>query len=68
LIPAREDGRLHLISPGRRSPLPGCSASPARFGAGPAVLRPDLLWQVGVRFSPPTGKFELTPPRRWSVY
>jgi hypothetical protein len=27
----------------------------------------DLLWQVGVRFSPPTGKFEVTPPRRWSL-
>ena len=27
----------------------------------------DLLWQVGVRFSPPTGRFEVTPPRRWSL-
>ncbi len=33
-----------------------------------AKHQPDLLWQVGVRFSPPTGKFEVTPPRRWSVY
>ena len=32
-----------------------------------AKHQPDLLWQVGVRFSPPTGKFEVTPPRRWSV-
>ena len=32
-----------------------------------AKHQPDLLWQVGVRFSPPTGKFEITPPRRWSV-
>jgi hypothetical protein len=29
--------------------------------------QPDLLWQVGVHFSPPTGKFEVTPPRRWTV-
>jgi hypothetical protein len=29
--------------------------------------QPDLLWQVGVLFSPPTGKFEVTPPRRWTV-
>ena len=27
-----------------------------------AKHQPDLLWQVGVRFSPPTGKFEVTPP------
>ena len=26
-----------------------------------AKHQPDLLWQVGVRFSPPTGKFEVTP-------
>ena len=32
-----------------------------------AKHQPDLLWQVGVRFSPPTGKFEVTPPRRWTV-
>ncbi len=32
-----------------------------------AKHQPDLLWQTGVRFSPPTGKFEATPPRRWTV-
>ena len=32
-----------------------------------AKHQPELLWQVGVRFSPPSGKFESTPPRRWSV-
>jgi hypothetical protein len=32
-----------------------------------AKHQPELLWQVGVRFSPPTGKFEVTPPRRWSL-
>jgi hypothetical protein len=32
-----------------------------------AKHQPDLLWQIGVRFSPPTGRFEVTPPRRWSV-
>jgi hypothetical protein len=32
-----------------------------------AKHQPDLLWQIGVRFGPPTGKFEVTPPRRWSV-
>ena len=30
-----------------------------------AKHQPDLLWQVGVRFSPPTGRFEAAPPRRW---
>ncbi|GAC1448399.1 MAG: hypothetical protein NVSMB9_31530 [Isosphaeraceae bacterium] len=25
----------------------------------------DLLWQVGVKFSPPTGRFETVLPRRW---
>ncbi len=30
-----------------------------------AKHQPDLLWQVGVRFSPPTGKFDGAPPRRW---
>ena len=30
-----------------------------------AKHQPDLLWQVGVRFSPPAGRFEATPPRRW---
>jgi hypothetical protein len=32
-----------------------------------AKHQPDVLWQVGVRFSPPTGRFEVTPPRRWTV-
>src|SRR3954468_21338959 len=32
-----------------------------------AKHQPDMLWQVGVRFSPPAGKFEVTPPRRWTV-
>jgi len=32
-----------------------------------AKHQPELLWQVGVRFSPPTGKFEVAPPRRWSL-
>lgn len=32
-----------------------------------AKHQPDLLWQVGVRFGPPAGKFEVTPPRRWTV-
>ncbi|HWE35591.1 MAG TPA: hypothetical protein VG406_03395 [Isosphaeraceae bacterium] len=29
-----------------------------------AKHQPELLWQVGVRFSPPTGKFDGAPPRR----
>jgi hypothetical protein len=32
-----------------------------------AKHQPDLLWQTGVRFSPPAGKFEVTPRRRWTV-
>ncbi len=31
-----------------------------------AKHQPDMLWQTGVRFSPPTGRFEVTPPKRWS--
>jgi hypothetical protein len=30
-----------------------------------AKHQPDMLWQVGIRFSPPTGRFEITPTRRW---
>jgi hypothetical protein len=30
-----------------------------------AKHQPDLLWQVGIRFAPPTGRFESAPPRRW---
>jgi hypothetical protein len=30
-----------------------------------AKHQPELLWQVGVRFGPPTGRFEATPVRRW---
>jgi hypothetical protein len=32
-----------------------------------AKHQPEVLWQVGIRFSPPTGKFEVTPPRRWKL-
>ncbi len=32
-----------------------------------AKHQPDQLWQTGVRFAPPKGRFEVTPPRRWSV-
>lgn len=32
-----------------------------------AKHQPDMLWQTGVRFSPPAGKFEVTPPRRWTA-
>jgi hypothetical protein len=27
--------------------------------------QPELLWQVGIRFSPPSGRFDGAPPRRW---
>ena len=30
-----------------------------------AKHQPDLLWQVGVKFSPPSGRFDGAPPRRW---
>lgn len=30
-----------------------------------AKHQPDLLWQVGIRFTPPTGRFDGAPPRRW---
>lgn len=32
-----------------------------------AKHQPDLLWQVGVKFSPPTGRFEAVAPRRWTM-
>ncbi len=32
-----------------------------------AKHQPDMLWQTGVRFSPPRGRFEVTPTRRWTV-
>ncbi len=30
-----------------------------------AKHQPDLLWKVGVKFSPPAGRFDAAPPRRW---
>ncbi len=27
--------------------------------------QPELLWQVGIKFSPPAGRFDAAPPRRW---
>ena len=30
-----------------------------------AKHQPDLLWSVGVKFSPPTGRFDAVAPRRW---
>jgi hypothetical protein len=30
-----------------------------------AKHQPDLLWKVGNRFSPPAGRFDAAPPRRW---
>jgi hypothetical protein len=32
-----------------------------------AKHQPDLLWQVGIKFSPPTGRFESIAPRRWTM-
>jgi hypothetical protein len=32
-----------------------------------AKHQPELLWKVGIPFSPPKGRFEVTPPRRWTV-
>lgn len=31
-----------------------------------AKHQPDLLWQIGVKFSAPTSRFDGAPPRRWS--
>lgn len=30
-----------------------------------AKHQPDILWQVGIKFSPPKGKFEAIAPKRW---
>ena len=30
-----------------------------------AKHQPDLLWSVGVKFSPPSGRFDAVAPRRW---
>jgi hypothetical protein len=32
-----------------------------------AKHQPEMLWQVGVKFSPPTGRFESVAPRRWTM-
>ncbi len=32
-----------------------------------AKHQPDLLWQIGVKFSAPTGRFDGGPPRRWQA-
>ena len=32
-----------------------------------AKHQPDLLWQVGVKFSPPVGRFEAIAPKRWTM-
>ncbi|HEV3164817.1 MAG TPA: hypothetical protein VGZ22_12380, partial [Isosphaeraceae bacterium] len=32
-----------------------------------AKHQPELLWQMGVKFSPPTGRFDGPPPRRWRL-
>jgi hypothetical protein len=32
-----------------------------------AKHQPDLLWQVGIRFTAPSGRFDGAPPRRWRV-
>lgn len=31
-----------------------------------AKHQPELLWQIGIKFAPPTGKFDGAPPRRWA--
>jgi len=31
-----------------------------------AKHQPELLWQVGVKFSPPAGRFEAGAPKRWA--
>lgn len=30
-----------------------------------AKHQPEMLWQVGIRFNAPTGRFDGAPPRRW---
>lgn len=30
-----------------------------------AKHQPEMLWKVGVKFDPPTGRFDAEPPRRW---
>jgi hypothetical protein len=32
-----------------------------------AKHQPEILWQTGVRFSPPKGRFDGPPPRRWKL-
>lgn len=32
-----------------------------------AKHQPEMLWQVGVRFNPPTGRFDGAAPRRWQA-
>ena len=30
-----------------------------------AKHQPEMLWQVGIKFNPPTGRFDAPTPRRW---
>ncbi|MDE2506598.1 MAG: hypothetical protein KGM43_05265 [Planctomycetota bacterium] len=32
-----------------------------------AKHQPEMLWKIGVRFSPPTGRFDAAGPRRWKL-
>jgi hypothetical protein len=76
-IPRRPHGLIEVWDAATRRPLARLCVAFQDAGMPPsdevvmkyllAKHQPDLLWQVGVRFAPPAGKFEVTPPRRWTV-
>ena len=76
-IPRRPHGLIEVWDAGTRRPITRLCVVFQDPGMPPsdevvmkyllAKHQPDLLWQIGVRFSPPAGRFEVAPPRRWSV-
>ena len=76
-IPRRPHGLIEVWDAQSRRPLARLCVAFEDPGMPPsdevvmkyllAKHQPELLWKIGVRFSPPTGKFEVGPPRRWTV-
>jgi hypothetical protein len=76
-IPRRPHGLVEVWDAATRRPLARLCVAFQDAGMPPsdevvmkyllAKHQPEMLWQVGVRFAPPTGKFEVSPPRRWTM-
>jgi hypothetical protein len=76
-IPRRPHGLIEVWDAKTRRPLDRLCVvfeDPGMPASDEVVMKyllarhqPELLWQTGVRFSPPTGRFEVARPRRWSL-